>query len=150
MRRRDPEWSSYGSDQKVGERTETVRRVWMMLESQRTKEMDWRTSERTVWWTGRRLSTFRAGHPSWCSPLPLFLCSSSFPVLLLLLIVVLRAEELLPEFSLPEPWLDIDPSSSFGKRLWYPWQQKKTMNGRRGKAGTLRWYTNVARQAGCP
>lgn len=59
------------------------------------------------------------------SPLVLLLCSSSLPFLLLLLVVVLRAEELLLVFSFPEPWLDIEPSSSLGNRLQYPWQQRK-------------------------
>lgn len=63
--------------------------------------------------------------PSSSSPLALLLCSSSLPFLLLLPVAVLRAEELLLVFSFPEPLLDIEPSSSLGNRLRYPWQQRE-------------------------
>lgn len=63
------------------------------------------------------LTPFHISSPSSSSPLVLLLCSSSLPFLLLLPVVVLRAEELLLVFSFPEPLLDIEPSSSLGNRL---------------------------------
>lgn len=72
------------------------------------------------------------------SPLALLLCSSSLPFLLLPPVAVLRADELLLVLSFPEPLLDMEPSSSLGNRLPYPWQHREARSReRRGESDRL-------------